>query len=59
MRKVVESQIPWRGSVTDLATDVAWLLTPEEGDELIRELQRFRRLPHLAEKWEGKGFEQT
>ena len=57
MRKIVEQTIPWRGSVTDLATDVAYLLTPEEGDALIRELSRFRSYPHLAEKWAGKGHE--
>ncbi len=57
MIKVVESKIPWRGSITDLATDVAFLLTPEEGEQLIAELRRFQTLPHLREKWEGKGHE--
>ncbi len=55
MRKIVEQTIPWRGSVTDLATDVAWLLTPKGGKELISELQRFLDLPDEAHKWGGKG----
>jgi hypothetical protein len=59
MRKIVESTITWRGSVTDLATDVAGLLTPEEGQELIRELERFQREPYLRLKWQGKGHEEV
>lgn len=59
MRVAVESTIRWRGSVTDLATDVADLLTPEEGKKLISELQRFQTLPHLAHKWAGKGHEEV
>jgi hypothetical protein len=35
-------QIAYRGSVTDLATDVAFELTPEQTAELIQELERFR-----------------
>jgi hypothetical protein len=34
-------QITWRGSVTDLATDCANLLTMEQGRELVAELERF------------------
>ncbi len=54
-RAYVRRTIVWRGSITDLATDVADLLTPEEGRTLIDELQRFQRLPHLREKWAGNG----
>jgi len=59
MRKTVESTITWRGSITDLATDVAWLLTPEEGKELVRELQRFQETApvYLLHRWGGKGHE--
>lgn len=57
MSKIVQSTIIWRGSITDLATDVAYLLTKEQGEELMRELQRFQRMPHLADKWQGKGWE--
>jgi hypothetical protein len=49
--------IIWRGSITDLAPDVADLLTQEDGQLLIEELQRFQRLPHLHEKWAGSGHE--
>ncbi len=59
MRKILESKIQWRGSVTDLATDVAYLLTPEEGESLIRELLRFQEEPHLADKWAGRGHEEV
>lgn len=45
--------ITYRGSVTDLATDAAYLLTPEQGAELVRELQRF--LMVLPAKFQGKG----
>lgn len=54
-RVVVGRTIPWRGSITDLATDVADLLTKKEGQKLIAELDRFQRLPHLADKWAGSG----
>ncbi len=54
-RVYVRRTVVWRGSITDLATDVADLLTPEEGQSLIEELQRFQRLPHLHEKWAGIG----
>ena len=37
-------RIPFRGSVTDLATDVAFELKPEQGRELIDELERFIRV---------------
>jgi hypothetical protein len=33
--------IAYRGSVTDLATDVAWELSPRQGEEIVRELERF------------------
>lgn len=36
-----DAKIPFRGSVTDLATDVAFELTAEQGKELIAELERF------------------
>lgn len=39
MKKKIE--LIWRGSVTDLATDIAYLLTPEQGERLARELDRF------------------
>jgi hypothetical protein len=59
MRKIVESTITWRGSITDLATDVAWLMTPAEGEEFVRELERFLRVPGEAHKWAGKGHEEV
>lgn len=43
--------IPWRGSVTDLATDCAALLTREQGEAFVRELERFLTLPHLSGKF--------
>jgi hypothetical protein len=55
MRKIVEAKIPWRGSLTDLVTDVAYLLTPEEGQQFLAEVKRYLTLPHLADKWQGKG----
>lgn len=55
-RVVVYRTIRWRGSITDLATDAAALLTKEEGLQLIAELQRFQDKPHLADKWAGDGF---
>lgn len=58
-KKIVESDIRWRGSISDLATDTAYLLTKEEGEQLIQELQRFQGLPHLQEKWKGRGREET
>ncbi len=54
-RVAVKRTIPWRGSITDLATDVADLLTKEEWQKLIAELERFQQLPHLAKKWAGSG----
>ena len=57
MRKIVESNIRWRGSVTDLATDVAYLLTSEEGKTLVGELVRFQ--VSVPAKWAGKGHEET
>ncbi len=36
--------IPFRGSVTDLATDIAFELTIAQGIELVEELQRFLRV---------------
>lgn len=35
--------LPFRGSVTDLATDIAFELTIEQGLELVDELKRFLR----------------
>jgi hypothetical protein len=50
------SQIQWRGSVTDLATDCAFLLTPKQGLELAAELQRFYDNERLrAEKYQAQG----
>jgi len=46
--------IPWRGSVTDLATDCAYVLTRAQGHELVAELTRFLTLSHLREKFQGK-----
>lgn len=57
MRRVVERTIRWRGSITDLATDVADLLTPKEGRILIDELERFLRERHVRGKWAGRGHE--
>ncbi len=59
MKKVVQSDIIWRGSITDLATDVAYLLTIEQADELIKELRRFQNNTHLNDKFQGKGFEEV
>lgn len=53
-RPYTEQTITWRGSITDLATDVAYLLTRQDGADLIHELQRFLTLPHLADKFQGK-----
>lgn len=36
-------ELIWRGSITDLATDLAYLLTPEQGEALTKELERFLR----------------
>jgi hypothetical protein len=59
MLRIVESQITWRGSLTDLVTDVSYLLTPEEGRQFIQEMERYLRTPHLASKWQGKGRTET
>lgn len=54
MKKIVEQDIRWRGSVTDLATDCAYLLTREEALELAATLQRFADSPKLSsEKFHG------
>lgn len=37
----MERTIRYRGSITDLATDVAFEITAEKGRELIEELERF------------------
>jgi hypothetical protein len=55
MRQIVESKITWRGSLSDLATDVAYLLTKQEGEQFMREIERFLLLPHLESKWCGEG----
>lgn len=56
-KKVVESSIRWRGSITDLATDCAYLLTAEEAKILVNELMRFVESPKLSEeKLRGKGW---
>lgn len=56
-KTVVESSIRWRGSVTDLATDCAYLLTVEEAKVLANELLRFVKSPTLSkEKLRGKGW---
>jgi hypothetical protein len=50
-----EPVIYWRGSIGDLATDCAFLLTPEQGLELAAELKRFYDSDRLrAEKYLGK-----
>jgi hypothetical protein len=56
VRKVLEQDIRWRGSVTDLATDCAHLLTEEQGLELARELLRFLGRPSLT-KYKASGYE--
>lgn len=43
MTKNRKIEITWRGSVTDLATDIAYLLTPDQGRALTEELSRFQR----------------
>lgn len=58
IRKYVESQITWRGSLTDLLTDVAYLLTPEEGEQLAKDLDRYLTDPDLAHKWQGQGHKE-
>jgi hypothetical protein len=45
--------IVFRGSITDLATDIAWLLNEDQGIELVRELARF--MNHAPEKFAAKG----
>ncbi len=59
MRKSIQQEIIWRGSITDLATDVAYLLNKEDGKKLIDELNRFQNESHLADKWQDKGFEEV
>jgi hypothetical protein len=59
VKRLVPTHIRWYGSVTDLATDCAHLLTREEGLALAAELQRFASEPHLREKFAGKGFEEV
>lgn len=67
----LERPIAFRGSVTDLATDVAFELTPAQTAELIQELERFRaseptkfcktgdvygaEKPAQAEQWDQPG----
>ncbi len=46
----VGATIRWRGSVSDLATDCAALLTRGQGYQLLTELQRFLR----DSQWSGK-----
>jgi hypothetical protein len=51
-----EPTITWRGSVTDLATDCAYLLTPKQGLELAAELVRFFESERLSkEKYKAGG----
>jgi hypothetical protein len=58
--KVIDYQsIKWYGSVSDLATDCANLLTPEQGIELINQLTSFLTKPHLQDKWCGRGFNEV
>lgn len=59
MKTVVQKDVRWRGSVTDLATDCAELLTAEQGLELARELVRFLSSPGLmAQKYLSRGFKE-
>lgn len=37
----MERTIKYRGSITDLATDIAFEITPEKAIELINELRNF------------------
>ncbi len=54
-----EHIITWRRSITDLATDCAYLLTPKQGLELAAELQRFHDNEKLrADKYLGQGEEE-
>ena len=58
IKKIVESVIHWRGSVTDLATDCASLLTWREGHEFQCELDRFQSTLKLRdEKFQGNGHQ--
>ncbi len=58
MKKILEQNIRWRGSITDLATDCAYLLTEQQGLELARELLRFLGKKELvAEKYLARGYE--
>jgi hypothetical protein len=41
MPRIGEVTIPYRGSLTDLATDIAFELTPEQARVVINELERF------------------
>jgi hypothetical protein len=51
-----EPVIYWRGSISDLATDCAYLLTPAQGLELAAELKRFYESERLrAEKYLAQG----
>ncbi len=59
MRRIVEQPVLWRGSITDLATDIAFLLTPEEGERLRQAIDRLLTFPHLAHKWQGRGHEEV
>lgn len=47
----MERVIRYRGSITDLATDVAFEITAEKGQELIDELNRF--LNHEPNKFQN------
>lgn len=56
MKVIRLSTITWRGSVGDLATDCAYLLTPAEGRELARILIAFADNPkQTADKYQAQG----
>jgi len=59
MKRLAKKSVPWHGSVTDLATDCAALLTREEGRALAAELSRFAASDTVsAEKFLGEGWEE-
>ncbi len=59
MKTIIKKTIIWRGSITDLATDVADILTIDEADILIAELRRFQNTPILNDKYNGKGHKEV
>ena len=52
--EVIETAIIWRGSITDVATDIAYLIDQQLAHQLIAELTRF--INYVPDKFQGKGF---